>query len=463
MNSIVLGIAIYILLQLLIGVWLSRRIVNEADYLLAGRSLGWPLATLSVFATWFGAETCIGAAGAVYEEGLAGATVDPFGYAMCLIVMGLVFSIPLWRRQLMTLADLFRQRYSRNIEMLAVLLLVPGSVMWAAAQIRAFGQVLSASSGLEVEITIGIAALVVVVYTMYGGLLADVVTDAVQGVALLIGLLLIAWLVVDQHGGLPATLESIDPERLRLRDGERESWLQTLEAWSIPICGSVLSQELIARTLASRSPEIAQRACIGGGLLYVLVGLIPVLIGLTGGHILPELSEPEQILPQLAQRYLPAFLYVVFAGALISAILSTVDSALLAASALMSHNLLIPVFKVSAEESKVRLARLLVMICGIVAFVLAWNADRVYNLVEEASAFGSAGIFVVVVFALFSDVGGVCSAGAALLGGIATWIAGNYWLNLDTPYLCSLAVAFSGYLLTAIWEAWRAKPAQTGF
>lgn len=181
MNSVVFGIAGYILLQLLVGVWLSRRIVSEADYLLAGRSLGWPLATLSVFATWFGAETCIGAAGAVYEQGLAGATVDPFGYAMCLVVMGLVFAIPLWRRQLTTLADLFRQRYSRNIEMLAVLLLVPGSIMWAAAQIRAFGQVLSASSGLEVEVTISIAALVVIVYTMYGGLLADVVTDAVQG------------------------------------------------------------------------------------------------------------------------------------------------------------------------------------------------------------------------------------------------------------------------------------------
>lgn len=265
-------------------------------------------------------------------------------------------------------------------------------------------------------------------------------------------MLLIAWLVVDHHGSLPATFDSIDPARLNISGEERQSWLHTVETWAIPICGSVLSQELIARTLASRSPQVAQRACIGGGLMYLSVGLIPVMIGLTGGNILPELGEPEQILPQLAQQFLPPFLYVIFAGALISAILSTVDSALLAASALMSHNLLIPVFKVSEETHKVRLARLLVMGCGIVAFILAWNANRVYNLVEEASAFGSAGIFVVVIFALFSRFGGVYSAAAALLGGIVTWIVGNYWLQLDLPYLLSLAVAFSGYVLTASWE-----------
>lgn len=452
MNSILVGIAVYILLQLLIGVWLSRRIVNEADYLLAGRSLGWPLATLSVFATWFGAETCIGAAGAVYEQGLSGATVDPFGYASCLVIMGLVFAIPLWRRQLMTLADLFRQRYSRNIEILAVLLLAPGSIMWAAAQIRAFGQVLSASSGLEVEITISIAALVVVVYTMYGGLLADVVTDAVQGVAILLGLLLIAWLVVDHHGGLPATIDSITPERLNMRDETRQSWLQTVEMWAIPICGSVLSQELIARTLASRSPQIAQRACLGGGLLYLLVGLIPVMIGLTGWQLLPDLSEPEQILPQLAQQFLPTFLYIIFAGALISAILSTVDSALLAASALLSHNLLIPAFTIDNERHKILLARSLVMLSGIIAFMLAWHADRVYSLVEEASAFGSAGIFVVVIFGLFTRFGGVYSAAVALLGGIISYVSGHYWFELETPYLLSLAVAFGCYVLSAPWE-----------
>ena len=110
MTPVVWGILVYILVQLAIGVAVSRRIETEADYLVAGRSFGPLLAGFSVFATWFGAETCIGAAGAVYERGLSGGSADPFGYALCVILTGLVFAVPLWRLKLTTLADLFRLR-----------------------------------------------------------------------------------------------------------------------------------------------------------------------------------------------------------------------------------------------------------------------------------------------------------------------------------------------------------------
>lgn len=453
MNTVLAGILIYILLQLLIGVLVSRRIKNEDDYLLAGRSLGVGLAALSVFATWFGAETCIGAAGAVYEEGLSGATLDPFGYSLCLVLMGLVFSIPLWRRQLTTLADLFRIRYSQNIEKLAVLMMVPGTIMWAAAQIRAFGQILSATSGFEVELMLVFATSVVIVYTMYGGLMADVITDAVQGVVLIIGLFVLLFIVVAAGGGWQSSFEAIEVERLILfKAGEGDSWLDILEQWLIPICGSVIAQELVSRVLACRSPQIARRACMAGGILYLSIGLIPVFIGLIGYRLMPELQHPEQILPQLAQHYLRTFSYIVFAGALISAILSTVDSALMAASSLLSHNLIVPLLGPIDEQRKVRIARLNVMAGGIVAFLLALQTDRVHNLVEEASAFGSAGIVTVVVFGLFTRLGGAYSAAGALLIGTFSWIAGHYAFDFKTPYLFALSSAIATYLAIACWE-----------
>ena len=200
MPLVLLGIGLYVLMQLLIGAWVSRRIRTEADYLLAGRSLGYGLTTFTVFATWFGAETCIGSAGSIYAEGLAGGTADPFGYGLCLLFMGLFFAVPLWRRGLTTLADLFRQRYSARVERLAVLLLVPTGLLLAAAQIRAFGQVLAASSGWNVELTITLAALVVIIYTISGGLLADAWTDLIQGIALIIGLVVLGVVVWQQQG-----------------------------------------------------------------------------------------------------------------------------------------------------------------------------------------------------------------------------------------------------------------------
>ncbi|MCX8108457.1 MAG: sodium:solute symporter, partial [Verrucomicrobiae bacterium] len=184
MNVVVVGVLGYVVLQVVIGLIVSRGIKTEDDYLLAGRRIGVGLATFSFFATWFGAETCIGSAGAVYERGLAGCSADPFGYGLCLLLMGAVFAVPLWRRGLTTLADLFRQRYSSGVERLAVLMMVPTSVLWAAAQVRAFGQVLGASSNLGHVEAVTLAAAVAILYTGLGGMRADILPDFVQGVAL---------------------------------------------------------------------------------------------------------------------------------------------------------------------------------------------------------------------------------------------------------------------------------------
>lgn len=451
MNLVLLAVLGYVLIQFGIGIYVSRRIRTEADYLVAGRSLGYGLATFTIFATWFGAETCIGAAGAIYENGLSGGSADPFGYGVTLLLMGAVFAVPLWRRKLTTLADLFRRRYSAGVERLAVVLMVPASLLWAAAQIRAFGQVLSASSGFDVAWMISLAALLVVAYTFFGGLLADAWTDVVQGVALLVGLLVLAVAVFVRVGTEP--LARLEPARLQLfGEAEAFSLLATLEDWAIPVLGSVVAAELVVRVIAARSPRVAQRATLLAGGVYLLFGLIPAAIGLLGAVLLPGLADPEQVLPLVAQQYLPLALYAVFAGALVSAMLSTVDSTLLVASSLLSHNLVGPLRPGLSERGKVWLARAGVAVCGLVAYTLALSAEGVYALVEEASAFGSAGIFVVVIFGLFGRWGGVWSAVAALLGGVASWLLGAYVLALPYPYLTSLAAALVCYVGVAAAE-----------
>jgi hypothetical protein len=91
-TPVLAGVLVYILLQLALGFWVSRRVKTEDDYLVAGRRLGFPIVMFTVFATWFGAETCIGSAGEAYRAGLSGTTADPFGYAGCLLLMGLVYA-----------------------------------------------------------------------------------------------------------------------------------------------------------------------------------------------------------------------------------------------------------------------------------------------------------------------------------------------------------------------------------
>ncbi len=455
MSFSLVAIGAYVAVQLAIGWLASRRIRTEDDYLLAGRKLGYGLATFTIFATWFGAETCVGAAGEIYSNGISGGSADPFGYALCILLMGLVFARPLWKLGITTLADLLRLRFSVKVERLSVFIMVPASLLWAGAQIRAFGQVLAAASGWAPTTAILVAACTVVLYTFWGGLLADAVTDTVQGVAMAIGLVAVAWGVAAAVGGVGAGLASVPPERFALFDPARPA-LETVEAWAIPVLGSVLSQELAQRVLASRSPEVARRSSFAACAVYLALGLVPVFVGLVGARLVPGLEDPEQLLPTLARDVLPTAAYVLFVGALVSAILSTADSTLLVAATLTSHNVVVPLSQRTDEAYKVRVARSWVVVFGFVATALALSSEGVHALVEQASGFGSAGFVIVVTVGLFTRFGGEWAALASMVAGIVAWCLGSYVLAWKLPYLISLASAAVAYLVVAPFDAARA-------
>lgn len=446
---ILVGVLAYVLLQVVFGFYASRRISTEEDYLLGGRNIGPTLAAFTVFATWFGAETCIGAASQAYNGGLAAVAVEPFGYGICLLLMGVAFAAPLWRLRLTTLADLFRQRFGVPAERLSVLLMVPTSILWAAAQIRAFGQILAATSGLEVELAVLLAAVVVITYTAIGGFLADAVSDLVQGLVLAAGLIILA--IGTALGGAPTELLTLPAERLRMAASE-SSILDLLELLAVPILGSVFAQELVTRVVAARSPGIARRSTLVAAAIYLFVGLIPVALGLAAANSGLELDHPEQLLVRIAETFLPGGLYIIFAGALVSAILSTVDSALLVSGSLLAHNLILRIWPAASERRKVRVNRCAVVGSGIVAYLLTISHESVWSLVIEASAFGSAGVFVAVVFGLYTRIGGIRSAVASLVVGVTVWIWAAHIHSADHPFLTSLLASLLAYLLFALTE-----------
>lgn len=444
-----LWVLLYMALQLALGVWVSRRIRSENDYFLAGRSLSWPLVTFSMFATWFGAETCIGSSGAVYGEGLAGARVDPLGYSLCLLLMGFLLAEQLWQRKFVTLGDLFRERFGGRVEKLAVIIMVPSSLIWAAAQVRAFGQVLSFTVDLPLTLAIAISAGVVVAYTFFGGLMGDVITDLVQGGVMAVGLCVLLWMGVRELGGPTQFVQAIEAPRLSLL-GPDETWLQQIDTWMVPILGSLVAQELVSRVLAAKSGGVARRSSFYACAVYLLIGSIPVLLGLVGPKLVPGLEEAEQFLPAVAQRLLSPVLFAMLAGALISAILSTIDSVLLAIGALVSHNLVLPVLGLTGERERLISARVVVVIAGVLSFVMALYAEGIYDLVETASAFGTAGILVTTLAALYWKRGNARAAAAALLTGVVVTPLSQYQLELDAPFLTSIAISAMVYVLVSL-------------
>lgn len=460
MTPALLFVLLYLVLQLGIGVWVSRRIRTETDYLIAGRNLGYTLATFSIFATWFGAETVVGSAGSAYRSGVSLGSAEPFGYGLCLILMGLIFAVPLWRRRLTTLADLFRERYSVTTERVAALILIPSSVLWAAAQVRAFGQIIStASAGWNVQFAIGLAALFTIAYTMFGGLLVDAITDVVQGVIVILGLGALFAFVVIETGGIAEFAASLDASQsIGLLPQTPMSRLEIVEEWAIPVLGSVVATELAGRIIATRTAGVARNSSLYAGMLYLVVGLIPLLIGLSAAAQL-QLADAEQVVPVMARELMPTIAYAAFVGAIISAILSTVDSTLLTASGILSHNLIVPIARVSRESTRVLLARLGVLAFGIVAYSLALTAEGVYALVEQASAFGSSGALVVICFGLFTSFGRSRAAVCTLLTGTIAYLVFTM-LDANAPFLFSLASAFACYVMIGAIESGATRVSQ---
>jgi Na+/proline symporter len=196
---------------------------------------------------------------------------------------------------------------------------------------------------------------------------------------------------------------------------------------------------------------VARRTPLIAGGFYLAIGLIPLTAGLLGNALGIQLADPEQIIPVLARELLPTVLYAAFAGAIISAILSTVDSTLLTAAGLFSHNLIVPLARIEEEHSKVLIARGGVLAFGLIAYALALTADGVFALVEQASALGSAGSLVAVCFGLFTKFGGPAAALASLLIGLFVYVGGAA-LGWSYPFLASLAASLAGYIAVGIAE-----------
>lgn len=444
MNTVLVLIFAYILAQLAIAFWYSRRSKNEEDYLVAGRSLGPWLATFSVFATWYGAETCIGAAGEAYAHGLSGVIADPFGYALGIVLVGVFFAAALWKRGLLTLADLFVQRYGLGVARLAALIMIPGSVLWAAAQVRAFGQVLASASELSLVFTITLAAVVVIVYTAIGGMWSNAVLDLVQGVVLLLGVVGL-FAVFVSLGGLEV-VAALPRERVDFLN-ERTPW-SALETLAIPVFSTLAAQELAARVLSVRSAKLAASTTVGAGVLYLVMGFIPVLIGLGAPALLGAGTDHEQVLAEFAEAKLPFVLYILFIGALVSAILSTLSGALLVAASLAAHNIAVPLRPQLSDAQKLLFNRVAVVVFGVAAYGIALASDSVYELVQTAGALGSSGILVIMLFSLWGKkLGAAPSAYGALIAGTGVYLAARHLLGHDQPYLLSLVAAGLAYLI----------------
>ena len=172
---------VYAIVMIAIGVYASRKVKNSTDYVLAGRSLPFYMALSTVFATWFGSESILGASSKFAEGGFSNVLEDPFGAGLCLIIAGLFFNRKLYRLNHLTIGDYFKARYNAIIATFLSIVIIVSYFGWVGAQFLALGVVLhGVIPTLAVQTWIIITAIIVAVYTIFGGMISIALHDTFQ-------------------------------------------------------------------------------------------------------------------------------------------------------------------------------------------------------------------------------------------------------------------------------------------
>lgn len=432
-------ILVYLIVMYGIGYIAQRRIANEEDFLVAGRQLPLSLAWMTLLATWFGAGTLLAAADEVRNEGLQAAALDPFGAGCCLLLAGLLVAGPIWRMKILTVPDLFRIRFGPTAEWLSSLILVPSYFGWIAAQFTALAGMLELFFGLPLPYGLLIVAVVGTGYTLMGGMWSVTLTDAVQISLVLLGLIILTGvLLTDVGNGNPASGAAMVWAQTPVEHKTLVPFKDLAKFWGwlglflTGALGNLPGQDLMQRVFAARSDRTARNACLIAGGVYLLFGTLPLILALAGRMLFPE-DVNQAILPALAHAFLNPILAIVFVVAVMSAILSTIDSAILSPASVLAQN----VGRRFLQGNLLKRNRYAVLFVAICSLGVAYGGESAYELLEEAYLLTMVGLFVPMMFGLYTRPRSQWPAVASMSVGFALWAAHFYkgWETFLGPYL----------------------------
>lgn len=433
-------VLIYLGITLVIGVLTSKLVHNSNDFLNAGRRVPFLLSSFALFALWFGSETVFGATSEFIEHGFLGVIEDPFGGFLCLFLFALILVRPLYRQNILTLGDLFRKRYGRRIEIISSFFMLITFFGYVAAQIIALSILFEAVFGISAVYGKLLSAGIVIVYTSAGGMWAVSITDFIQSIVIVAGLL---FLCIDLSGlvHLEEVLIPPKPHFFDFFPGPENDvpWIDYLAAWLTLGLGSLASQDIFQRANAAKSERIAVSSTYVGAFLYLLVAMMPLYLGLLVHHIEPGLAvgDKQSALVGLVSGYAPFWLQIFFYGALISAIFSTCSGALLAPSSILAENILRPLFLAGVND-KIFLffSRLSVVVVGAISTLLAFGKKGIYELVAQSSILGLVSILVPMIVALFFTRATRSGAVLSMAMGLFSYVLTEYGIvKIDFPPL----------------------------
>lgn len=483
-NLILTTLCIYFLTVIGLGLFYSRRAKSSEDFILASHSLSTPFVTGSVVATWLGGAVILGGAKEAYVGGFQAIVWDPWSPVLTLLFCGFFLVRVLRRSRFMTAIDFFNARYDRQIGMAGLTIQLLAYVSWISAQLLSLGVLINLVTGLGLVSSAILGAGIILTISLTGGLWALSRSDMLAFIILTVVLLAILPYAFGAVGGPLAfiekagNLEGLPPFSLFYTSeptstGEPAGFsgylgilgiFYMLAAWFSVAIGDIGGSVLTARALAARDEASATRGFVYGGVFYLLLGMVPVIVGMCVFILRADFPEAEldNIFPWFVHHHVPQWITVLFFVAASSAIVSTAGDTVLTSGALLGYTLL-KALKPGTRDRQRLLATRIAMV-GFTATGLAFGLamGNLYNLLVFAGAITFPVISSCFVCGILWKKANVMGAKASILVGASSWIAlvflvlphvdGETWdaiyIASVPAFVCSLATLIVVSLLT---------------
>lgn len=458
----------YWLVSVAIGLLAATRVHNTRDFAVAGRHLPFSMVTATVFATWFGAEAVLGIPATFLKEGLGGVVADPFGSSMCLILVGLFFAAPLYRMNLLTIGDFYKRRYGRSVEVLTTLAIVISYLGWVGAQITALGLVFNVVSAGAVSQVAGmwIGSITILVYTLFGGMWAVAVTDFLQMIIIVIGMLWIGNEVSGMAGGVGEVVgHALNSGKFAFFPAaDAKEVIAFVAAAVTMMLGSIPQQDVFQRVQSAKTEKIAVWGSVLGGSLYLVFAFVPMFLAYSATLIDPAMvgrlinTDSQMILPELVLSRAPMVAQVLFFGALLSAIKSCASATLLAPSVTFTENILRPALPHLTDRKLLFWMRVVTFCFTVLVTLYAMVSDAsIFKMVENAYQITLVAAFIPLLGGLFWRRATNQGALVSIFCGIGVWLA-VHLAGGESPFipaqLAGLMAGAVGMLAGSLVRQW---------
>lgn len=411
MSTKIIILSLYFIISLTIG-FIVKKKAHVEDYYLADRKLSPFIFAGTMIATNLSAFTIFGTSGIGYREGLAFFPIMGFGTGFMAITF-CVIGIKIWKLGktygLVTPAELIHKIYNnKTLSIIFSLVLIAFTLPYVAIQPYAAGKVVSQLFGVPTWVGATVITLIIVCYTLRGGLRAIAVTDIFQGLLMLILLIVAIYIVGMHYGGTTEALKLIENTRPALLSREGTSGFYTpgicfsyILLWFF--CDPMFPQ-IFQRFYAAESPRAIKICSITYPLVCSIIFIIPITIGVLGNITFPGLahSQSDAIMAILMTHIGGDIFGTLVLTAGIAALMSTMDSQLLTLSSIFTRDLL-PLIKKGSIRDSTKTSKLMVVLLALCGLIIALaTSTTILNLGMTAFT-GLSVLFPTVLFGLYLD------------------------------------------------------------